>query len=392
MYRTEIEDLSLIRNSDFIKVITGVRRCGKSTLLNLFLQELQKDKDSNVVYINLEEFKYQYFSNKELYELLKSQIKPNTNTYLLLDEIQRVNKWELVVNSLFAEYKDIDIYITGSNAYLLSSELSTYLAGRYIEIKLYPLSFKEFVDFNKFEPNNKTLDLYIEYGGMPSLLGNYEKKKSAMILDGICSSIMMRDVMEHLKIKDIKTLRRIMLFLCDNIGNMTSLNNIKNILKMENQGREKHVVTIENYISALQNAFLFYEVDRYDVKGKELLRSLSKYYIVDVGIRSYLLGKNSDKGRILENIVYLELLRRNYKVYVGKVDNMEIDFVAERNGEKTYFQVCETMIGEETRNRELKPLKAVKDNYEKIVLSMDEIFLNNEDGIKHRNIAQWLLK
>ena len=390
MYRDKINDLLLFKNKHFIKVITGVRRCGKSTLLNLLGDNFKQEKNSNVIYINFEEYKYQYITDKELYELLKKQIKPKT--YLLLDEIQRVEKWELVINSLFAEYNDIDIYITGSNAYLLSSELSTYLAGRYIEIKLLPLSFKEFVEFNKFEVNKKTFNLYIQYGGMPSLLNFYTKKESDVILDGITSSIIMKDNFERVQIKDAKTLKKIILFLSDNIGNITSINNIKNILNNETTRENKHATTVENYITALKNAFLFYEVDRYDVKGKDILKSQSKYYIVDVGIRNFLLGKNADNGRILENIVYLELIRRGYRVYIGKINNVEIDFVAEKDGITTYFQVCETMLGEETKERELKPLKIIKDNYDKVVLSMDEIFTGDNEGIKCKNIIEWLME
>ena len=390
MYRDKINDLLLFKNKHFIKVITGVRRCGKSTLLNLLGDNFKQEKNSNVIYINFEEYKYQYITDKELYELLKKQIKPKT--YLFLYEIQRVEKWELVINSLFAEYNDIDIYITGSNAYLLSSELSTYLAGRYIEIKLLPLSFKEFVEFNKFEVNKKTFNLYIQYGGMPSLLNFYTKKESSAILDGITSSIIMKDIFERVQIKDAKTLKKIILFLSDNIGNITSINNIKNILNNETKRENKHATTVENYITALKNAFLFYEVDRYDVKGKDILKSQSKYYIVDVGIRNFLLGKNADNGRILENIVYLELIRRGYRVYIGKINNVEIDFVAEKDGITTYFQVCETMLGEETKERELKPLKIIKDNYDKVVLSMDEIFTGDNEGIKCKNIIEWLME
>lgn len=226
---------------------------------------------------------------------------------------------------------------------------------------------------------------------MPSLLGS-NKEEVNLILDGICSSIIMKDILEEVQIKDIKTLKQIILFLGDNIGNITSLTNIKNVLKTKTYGEKIHVTTIENYILALQNAFLFYEVNRYDIKGKGLLRTPSKYYIVDIGLRKYLLGKNSDRGRILENIVFLELLRRGYRVYVGKVNNIEVDFIAEINDEKIYFQVCETTTGVETRERELKHLKIIKDNFEKVVLSMDNVFLSNEEGIKHKNIIDWLVK
>ena len=427
MYRDKLNDLLSFKNKNFIKVITGVRRCGKSTLLDLYSKELEKDKQNNIIKINFEEFKYQYMTDKELYDLLKPQIK--SNTYLLLDEIQRIKNWELVINSLFSEYKEnIDIYITGSNAYLLSGKLSTYLAGRYVEIRLYPFSFKEFLEFHKLETNNKSFDAYIKYGGMPGLHGSFiqtiidlkmEKKDDGLydlvlenggfaleygdvklknetivntIFDGICSSIIMKDILEQIQIKDVKLLKQIILFLSDNIGNITSLTNIKNTLKTETKGEKNHISTIENYILALQNAFLFYEVERYDIKGKEFLKTLNKYYIVDVGLRNYLLGKVNNDGGLLENIVFLELMKRNYKVFIGKINNVEVDFIAEKNGERIYFQVCKTMMTEETKERELKPLKMIKDNYEKIVLSMDELFLGNEEGIQHKNIINWLLE
>lgn len=393
MYRDKLNDLLLFKNKKFIKVITGVRRCGKSTLLDIYSKELEKDKQNNIIKMNFEEFKYQYMTDKELYDLLKPQIKPNT--YLLLDEIQRIKNWELVINSLFSEYKEnIDICITGSNAYLLSGKLSTYLADRYVEIKLYPFSFKEFLEFHKLEANNKSFDIYIKYGGMPSLSDDFIKNETIVntTLDGICSSIIMKDVLEQVQIKDVKLLKQIILFLSDNIGSITSLTNIKNTLKTETRGEKNHISTIENYILTLQDAFLFHEVGRYDIKGKEFLKTLNKYYIVDVGLRNHLLGKVNNDDGLLENIVFLELMRRNYKIFIGKINNIEVDFIAEKNRERIYFQVCKTMILEETKERELKPLKMIKDNYEKIVLSMDEVFLGNEEGIKHKNIINWLLE
>ena len=387
MYRNKLQDLLLFKDKHFIKVITGVRRCGKSTLLKLYDKELKRDKNNNIIYINFEEYKYQYTTDRELYDMLKRQIKSKNKNYLLLDEIQRINKWELVINSLFAEYETkIDIYITGSNAYLLSSELSTYLSGRYVEIKLLPLSFEEFITFNKLEISNSNFEKYINYGGMPSLLNFYTKKESSLILDGIYSSIVMRDIIEKTQIKDIKTLQNIILYLADNIGNITSLNNIRNVF----QDDRKHINTIENYIYALENSFLFYSVGRYDIKGKELLKTLNKYYIVDIGIRNYLLNQNNNRGRILENIIYLELIRRNYKVYIGKINNVEIDFIAIKNEEKTYIQVAESLLNEETRQRELKSLKMIDDNYRKIILTMDETNLTNENGIEIKNIVKWL--
>ena len=221
---------------------------------------------------------------------------------------------------------------------------------------------------------------------MPSLLNFYTKKESSLILDGIYSSIVMRDIIEKTQIKDIKTLQNIILYLADNIGNITSLNNIRNVF----QDDRKHINTIENYIYALENSFLFYSVGRYDIKGKELLKTLNKYYIVDIGIRNYLLNQNNNRGRILENIIYLELIRRNYKVYIGKINNVEIDFIAIKNEEKTYIQVAESLLNEETRQRELKSLKMIDDNYRKIILTMDETNLTNENGIEIKNIVKWL--
>ncbi len=269
---------------------------------------------------------------------------------------------------------------------------------------MFPFSYKEFLNFTNKSAGNESFNIYLKYGGMPVLYDNINYKEINRhkninnnlvdtIFDGICSSITMKDVLEKIKVKDINTLRKVILFLSDNIGNITSLNNVKNVLKNEIKGNSIHLNTLENYISSLQNAYLFYEVKRYDIKGKDLLKTLNKYYIIDLGLRNYLLNNYNNRGRILENIVYLELIRRDYKVNIGKFDSTEVDFIAMKENKQLYIQVAETMIGEETRKRELKPLKLINDNYEKIVISMDEIFLGDIDnGIQHKNIINWLLE
>ncbi len=334
----------------------------------------------------------------ELNDLIEKQSKKATGKmYVLLDEIQKVDKWELTVNSLRLN-KNIDIYITGSNAYLLSSQLATFLSGRYVEIKVYPLSFKEFLNFYNFKDLTKEekFNLFFKYGGMPGLKDfNFDEQKIIQTLDGIFSSVLTKDVIEQTNIKDFSLLKKIINFLADNIGNQTSINNIKNTLysqKTITKGTKQE--TIDNYIDCLQNAFVFYNVNRYDIKGKEYLATNGKYYIIDTGLRNCILGfRDIDTGHILENIVFLELLKKGYAVSVGKTKNREVDFIATTSNQKIYIQVCETLKDKNTKDRELNSLKNIKDNYEKIILTMDNMFTDTEeDGIKIINLIDWLLK
>ena len=395
----------LIQNKDvdLVKIITGIRRCGKSSLLDLFHQYLLKNGvlDENIIHMNLESLSYHNLSNYiDFYNYVSEHISKKGRTYLIFDELQAVEHWEKAIESFRLDF-DVDIYITGSNAYLLSTEFSTLLSGRYVEIRMLPLSFKEFLSFYDFEVTTtieEKFQKYLQFGGMPILKEySFNEARSNQVLEGIYSTVVLKDVLKRNNLVDQFTLEKIVLFLCSNIGNITSPNNIGNILSNEGDIDKKKRMnvagkTVDKYIDMLNNAFIFYKVHRYDVKGKELLKTLEKNYIVDVGFCNMLLGyRDIDRGHIIENIVFLELIRRDYRVYIGKVGESEVDFIAEKASEKLYIQVTETMNSKETRERELKPLKMISDNYEKIVLSMDRSYINSYDGIKSINIIDWLL-
>lgn len=379
-----------------IKIITGIRRCGKSTLFKIYQNYLLENgvNQDQIISINLDDMENSKLLDCQvLYEYIKSRLINDKMNYVFLDEIQNVEKFQLVLNTLNLR-ENVDLYVTGSNAYLLSGELATFLSGRYITIKMYPLSFKEYVSSFKDTNNTNIEDKfanYITYGAFPYILTCNNNNQIFDYLEGIYNTIIIKDVIQRNSITNIERLKKILMFLVANIGSLTSINNIKN--QMLNDNFKINVATIENYITYLTDSFIIHKVPRYNIKAKGLLQTNDKYYIADMGFRYYLLNRSKkDRGHILENIVYLELLRRNYRVYIGKLDNLEIDFIAEKEGERVYIQVCETMMGEETRERELKPLKLIKDNYEKIVLSMDKIFLENIDGIKSINLIDWLLK
>ncbi|MBR1907603.1 ATP-binding protein [bacterium] len=389
------------KDKEQIKVITGIRRCGKSSLLDLFIEYLKTNnvKDENILHINFESLKYANMTYLDLNDFIEKKINNNNNgkLYLFLDEIQKIDKWELTVNSLRLN-KNIDIYITGSNAYLLSSQLSTYLSGRYVEIKMQPLTFDEFLVFNKFDKSATNLEkfnLYLKFGGMPGLKDfAFNERMINQTLEGIFSTVLVKDIIDHAEIKNVALLKKITSFLADNIGNPISLNKIKNTLVSQNLiTKGIHLSAIDNFISLLENAFVFYGIKRYDIKGKEYLKTQGKYYISDIGLRNFFLGyRDIDRGHILENIVFLELLSRGYKVSIGKIDKTEVDFIASSSNEIKYIQVCETLMSETTRQRELTPLINIKDNYEKIILTMDNLFVGvNEKGIKIFNIIEWLL-
>lgn len=396
----------LIENKDvdLVKIITGIRRCGKSSLLDLFHDYLLNNgiKKENIVHMNLESLKYRDLKDYiSFYDYVSNLISKDGKTYLIFDELQAVEHWEKAIESFRLDF-DVDIYITGSNAYLLSSEFSTLLSGRYVEIKMLPLSFKEFLDFYTFDSNVSIEDKfqrYLQFGGMPILREyGFNEVRINQALDGIYSTVVLHDILQRNNGVDQNVLQKIMLFLCSNIGSITSPNNIGNVLTHEGQIESKKGVgligkTVNKYIELLRNAFIVSTVGRYDVKGKQLLKTLEKNYIVDLGFRNMLLGyRDVDRGHILENVVYLELIRRDYRVYIGKVGDTEIDFIAEKPNEKIYIQVTETLASKETLERELRPLKLVNDNYEKIVLSMDKSYVSSYDGIKTINIIDWLLK
>lgn len=395
----------LIQNKDvdLVKIVTGIRRCGKSSLLDLFHQYLSTNNvpNANIIHMNLESLRYRNLTDYlSFYDYVSALIPATGKTYLIFDELQVVEHWEKAVESFRLDF-DVDIYITGSNAYLLSTEFSTLLSGRYVEIRMLPLSFKEFLTFYEFETAitmEEKFQKYLQFGGMPILKEyHFNEPRSNQALEGIYSTVVLRDILQRNNQVNQNMLHKIMLFLCSNIGSITSPNSIGNVLSNEGdiqQFKGKNVAgkTVDKYISMLRSAFIFYSVGRYDVKGKQLLKTLGKHYIIDMGLRNMLLGyRDADRGHIIENIVFLELLRRDYRVYIGKVGETEVDFVAEKPNDKLYIQVTESMQSPETRERELRPLRMIQDNYEKIVLSMDRDFITSYEGIKSLNLIDWLL-
>ena len=390
-----LDELKRWKDKDLIKVVTGIRRCGKSTLFELFISYLKDTgiKDEQIIHINLEDADYNFKDYKELYDYIIEKVDKEKQYYVFLDEVQNVSKFQKAVDSLYIK-KNIDVYITGSNAYLLSGELATLLSGRYIEIKMLPLSFKEYVSaFN----NNNYQKLFLDYmknGGMPGNLSILQTNPNDIdkYLDGIFSTIVYKDIMARNNITDKMLLESVLKFIFDSIGSPISTKKISDTLTSKGITTSNH--TVENYITAYLESFLIYKAERFDVKGKNLLVRDYKYYSVDTGLRSYLLGKKSDSdmGHILENIVYLELLRRGYRVYVGKVDDMEIDFVAQNRDGLKYFQVSLTVRDEKVLERELKSLQKTGDHYPKYLITMDMDLSADYDGITKVNVIDWLLE
>ena len=390
------------KDKDIVKIVTGIRRCGKSTLLDLFHDFLIDTgiSNDNIIHMNMESLKYQdILDYKAFYKYIRDKIQPDIKTYLIFDELQAVSHWEKAIESFRLDY-NVDIYITGSNAYLLSSEFSTLLSGRFVEIKMMPLSFKEFLSFYSFSENISLEDKfqkYLQVGGMPILRQfDFNLNRINEMLEGIYSTVILRDVLERNNATDQIMLKKLVMFLCSNIGSINSPNKIGNILSAEGDiDKTKNNVaakTVAKYMDMIEKSFIFYNVGRYDIKGKQLLKTLGKTYIVDMGFRNMLLGyRDADRGHILENIIYLELLRRDYKVYIGKIGETEVDFIAEKPDEKIYIQVTESMNDASVRERELRPLKQIPDNYEKIVLSMDKSFIKSDEGIKLINIIDFLI-
>ena len=369
-----LEQLIEHKDVDLVKIVTGIRRCGKSSLLDLFHEYLLKQgiEEKHIIHINFESLKYRNLTDHvALYEFVSERIPEEGKMYLIFDELQNVEHWEKAIESFRLDF-DVDIYITGSNAYLLSTEFSTFLSGRYVEIRMLPLSFVEFLDFNTWEESisiDEKFQKYMQFGGMPILSEyNFNEVRCNQALEGIYSTVILRDILQKNNQIDQNTLHRITLFLCSNIGSITSPNNVGNVLSNDGaikENKKQHLArnTVEKYISLLKNAFLFFSVDRYDIKGKQLLKTLEKDYIVDLGFRNMLLGyRDVDRGHLLENVVFLELIRRDYNVYIGKVNSAEVDFVAKKPNEKMYIQVTESMNSEEVRSQELRPLKAINDN------------------------------
>lgn len=417
------------RDTEPVKVVTGIRRCGKSSLLKLMALHLKETGvvPAQIIEMNFESYEFKDMTADDIYYYVKERIIEGKRMYLFFDELQRINGWENAVNAFRVDF-NCDIYVTGSNAYLLSSEYSTYLSGRCVEIKMLPLSFKEFLYFHGFEVRETksalggtrkqifdgsgerydlrdVFDAYMRFGGMPGIADvGLNQEKALSLLDGIYSTVVVRDILEREKrrgqqrITDPILLRKIILFLADNVGSSISVNSIGNTLVNEGlleDGRRKGTPsthTVQAYVNALLESYFFYDIKRFDIKGREYLRTLGKYYIVDIGLRNYLLGfRNRDSGHVLENVVYFELLRRGYDVAIGKVDQAEVDFIAAKADDKIYIQVTESMLGEEVRRRELAPLQKINDNYEKIVLSREPGMDTSYEGIKSINLVDWLL-
>lgn len=417
------------QDTEPVKVVTGIRRCGKSSLLKLMTLHLKENgiAEDQILEMNFESYAFKNMNSDSFYQYVREHIIPNKRMYLFFDEVQRVPKWEDAINSFRVDF-NCDIYVTGSNAYMLSSEYATYLSGRCVEIKMLPLSFSEFLAFYDFEIKEtksalggtrkqvfdqtgehyelrEVFDAYMRFGGMPGIADiGLDQEKALVLLEGIYSTVIMRDILERenrkgqKRITDPVLLKKIVMFLADNIGSNISVSSIGNTLVNEGlleDGRRKGTPsahTVQAYVNALLKSYFFYDIKRFDIKGKEFLRTLGKYYIVDIGLRNYLLGfRDRDSGHAIENVVYFELLRRGYDVSIGKIDNSEVDFIATNTNDKMYVQVTEAMTSEDVRKRELAPLQKISDNYEKIVLSLDPGMDSSYDGIKSINLIDWLI-
>lgn len=429
-----LNKLIAFKDTEPVKVVTGIRRCGKSSLLKLMIAWLKEQgiSDDAIVEMNFESFAYKDMSADDVYAYVKERISKTGITYLFFDEIQRVPGWEEAINAFRVDF-NCDIYVTGSNAYLLSSEYATYLSGRSVEIKMLPLSFKEFIEFNSLELREITtplgtrekrvyddngqvyllsdiFNLYLRFGGMPGIADvGFDQDRAMTLLDGIYNTVVVRDILEReqrrnqRQVTDSDLLQKIVRFLADNVGSNISASSIGNTLVNEglldagkrSGGRNgtPSAHTVQAYIAILLEAYFFYEIKRFDIKGREFLRTLGKYYIVDIGLRNYLLGfRDRDTGHVLENVVYLELLRRGYDVAIGKIDRFEVDFIATKADEKLYIQVTESMRDEMVRERELRPLQKIQDNYKKLVLTLEPGIEREFGGIQVVNVVDWLIE
>ena len=388
-----LNELKRFKDKELIKVVTGIRRCGKSTLLEMFKDYLLQTgiEEEQIISINLEDLKYNFINNyMDLYKYINEKLNLNKKNYVFIDEIQIITDFQKVADSLYLN-KNIDLYITGSNANLLSSELSTLLSGRYIEIKMLPLSFKEYKDALGIENLEEVYKRYISLSSFPYTI-NLQEDEISRYLGTLYNDVIIKDVMIIKGISDETMLKSVASFALDNIGNLVSINSIANT--MISDGRKINVRTVEKYLEGFTESFFLYKASRYDIKGKQYLRTGEKYYVSDLGLRYFMLGRKiGDRGHILENIVYLELLRRGYDVYIGKIDDYEVDFVAVDSNGKRYIQVCETLKDNENKilKRELNSLQKINDNYEKTILTMDKIPMSNEEGIIVRNVLSWLI-
>lgn len=389
-----LDQLIAWKDKHIIKVITGVRRCGKSTLMEMFQDYLytQNVSKEQIITINLEDFDYYDLHNPtNLHSYIKERLVEGKQTYIFIDEIQQCLDFPKVIDSLYIK-KNTDIYLTGSNAYMLSSEIATLLSGRYVEISMLPLSFKEYV-LATGDSNNlaQTYTRYLETSSFPYAISlNEQPKEIRDYLNAIYNTIVVKDIINRNKISDVMMLESVTRFIFDNIGNQLSTKKIADT--MTSNGRKLDVKTLEKYLNALMESFIIYQAKRYNIKGKQYLKSLEKYYVVDIGLRYMLLGSSSiDVGHILENIIYLELLRRGYEVYIGKIDELEVDFVAISQKRKFYIQVAATVRDETTLKRELASLQKIHDHYPKIILTLDEDPEADYEGIRRINALNWLM-
>ncbi len=388
-----LQKLISFKDKELIKVITGIRRCGKSTLFKLFQQYLIDNgvEQDQIISINFEDLDFEHINNyRILYDTIKSKLNKNKKYYIFLDEIQHVENFEKAVDSLYIK-KNVDLYITGSNAFFLSGELATLLSGRYVEIKMLPLSFKEYL--SAVDDNismDRKFSLYFEQGGFPYLLNIPNESDKIDYLKGIYNTIVLKDIVTRIKISDVSILESIVKFMFDNIGNSTSAKKISDTLT--SYGRKVTAPTVEKYLTALVDSFILQKVNRYDISGKQHLKTAEKYYVTDLGLQRFLLNKNKlNLGHNLENLVFLELIRRGYKVYIGKIDSLEVDFIAEGFGYTNYYQVALTVKDENTLTRELKPLNSIKDHNPKYLLTTDLTPETSYNGIRQINVVDWLL-
>lgn len=389
-----LDVLKRFKDKDLIKVITGIKWCGKSTLFEIYKEYLLENgvDNSQIISINLEDLKYSFIENyMDLYNYINDNLKSDKKNYLFIDEVQIIKYFEKAVDSIYLN-KNVDIYITGSNANLLSSELATLLSGRYIEVKMLPLSFKEYKSATNIEDNEELYKKYISFGSFPYILNFDNEDDASLYISNLYNDLIIKDIMTRKGISDEAMLKSVATFALDNISNLVSSNNIANT--MTSNGRPINVKTVEKYLEAFTEAFLLYKASRYDIKGKQYLKTIDKYYVSDLGLRYFILGRKiGDRGYILENVIYLELKRRGYDVYVGKMDDLEVDFVAIKDTGKIYVQVCETLKdnNNNTLQRELNSLRKINDNYEKIILTLDKMPTSNEEGIIVKNALDWLL-
>lgn len=389
-----LDKLIAFRDKQIIKIVTGIRRCGKSTLLRLYQDWLKAQgvSENQIISINFEDMDYEELTDyKKLYAYLKERLVRDNMTYIFLDEIQHVDNFPKVVDSLYIKEK-VDIYMTGSNAYMLSSEIATLISGRYVQIEMLPLSFREYMESTgSMDDRGVKYTEYLENSSFPftlELKGHPDEIRD--YLEGLYNTIVVKDIVNRKRITDTMMLKSVLRFVFDNIGNPLSSKKIADT--MTSDGRKIDVKTVEKYLEALSESYIIYQAKRYNIKGKQYLKTLEKYYVVDIGLRFMFLGSRQvDAGHILENVIYLELLRRGYDVYVGKIDTFEVDFVAQNRKGTAYFQVALTARDEKTLERELRPLQAIRDHYPKVLLTMDEDPEAQYDGIRRLNARDWLL-